>query len=134
LDLVLYAADSTTLVRGATNDFNVGNTSPETVSLAGVVPGTYYIKVYPHRAGTGIDAYTLAVTPPAATGDDAYEPDNSKATVDAAAPGAANSPNFGVLTSALTIPGLVMADGVDLYRFQTLGVGTTADSVTVSFD
>ena len=54
--------------------------SPETISLAGVPAGTYYAVVTPHTAGFGRSpGYTpLQITPPAATGDDAYEPNSDK--------------------------------------------------------
>ncbi|QEH31554.1 Calx-beta domain protein [Aquisphaera giovannonii] len=134
LDLVLYRSDGTTVVRYADNDYYNGNTGTETISLAGVPSGTYYAKVYPHTAGLGIADYTLTIAAPGATGDDDYEENDGKAQVDAAAAGAANSPSLGVLTSTLTIPGLVMDDAADWFKFQTQGVGTTANSVSISFD
>ena len=130
----MYGSNGTTVVRSAANDFGVGNASPETISLAGVVAGTYYAVVTPHTAGFGIANYTLQITPPAATGDDPYEPNSDKATVDGDTAGATNSPNLGVLTATKTIQNLVMDDAADWFKFQTQGVGTTANSVTVSFD
>ena len=134
MDLTLYRADGATVVRSAANDFGVGNASPETISLAGVPVGTYYAVVTPHTAGFGIANYTLQITPPAATGDDPYEPNSDKATVDGDTAGGTNSPNLGVLTATKTIQNLVMNDAADWFKFQTQGVGTTANSVTVSFD
>ena len=112
----------------------VGNVSPETISLAGVPSGTYYAVVTPHSTGGTNPNYTLQITPPAATGDDPYEPNSDKATVDGDTAGGTNSPNLGVLTATKTIQNLVMADAADWFGFQTQGVGTTANSVTVSFD
>ena len=133
LDLYLYGSDGTTIVRSATNSY-YGNTSPETISLAGVPSGVYYAKVVPHATGGTIANYTLQVAAPGATGDDQYEPNDTKLEVDAQPVGGVNSPNLGVLTATRTINNLVIDDAADWYKFQTQGVGTTANSITVSYD
>ncbi len=134
LDLYLYAADGTTLMRSAPNDPFGANNSPETISLAGIPSGTYYAVVKPHATGFGIDNYTLTIAAPGATGDDGYEPNNDKPTVDTAPAGGVNSPNLGILTATKTINNLVMNDGIDMFRFQTQGVGGINNAVSVTFN
>ncbi len=64
--------------------------------------------------------------------EDAYAPNQVKA--DADRPTGTNSPNLGVLTSQKTISSLQLVAGApDWFRFDTAGVGTTADYVRIEF-
>ena len=66
--------------------------------------------------------------------EDAYEPNNSKAQVDAATAGAANSPNLGVVGQVTTIANLAMMDdSEDWFRFQTTATGGRNDYVRIMF-
>ena len=80
-------------------------------------------------SGSMVGSTTLT----ASNGDDAYEPNSSKTVVDVRPVGGTNSPNLRVLTATKTIQNLVMNDAADWFKFQTQGVGTTANSLTISF-
>jgi hypothetical protein len=75
-------------------------------------------------ASRGLYDWTI-VGPAASTGlkDDAYENNDSLNT----------AYNFGTLSTTRTVNTLVMADGVDWYRFTTVAAGTTSNSVSISF-
>ena len=99
LDLVVYAADGTTVVGSST-----GTGDSETVNLNGLPAGYYYVKVYGYQ-GAANSNYTLTIAP---ISPDAYEDNDSQAIVDARLEGAINSPNLGLINSKRVISGLTM--------------------------
>lgn len=127
LDMDLYFADGVTLV-GRANADPVGY---EQVGMAGLLSGTFYVRVYSRFANTGNTNYTLQIDPPSTTTEEAYEPNDGKADADRAV--GTNSPNLGSLTSTRTINNLALNDSADWFRFQTTGVGITTSSVRIDF-
>ncbi|MBW3600502.1 MAG: PPC domain-containing protein, partial [Planctomycetes bacterium] len=136
IDLYVYRSDGSTRVEESTRYSS--NSGVETVSLAGELTGVFYVLVVAKstaaRQPPGIAAYSLAITPPPAAPDDAYEENDTKGVVDARTEGAADSPNLGLLTSPISISNLKLDDAADWYKFQTAGVGTTDHQVEISFD
>ena len=57
---------------------SAGVTDTEQISLAGLAAGTYFVKVYGFAGATN-PGYSLAVSGPAGTGADRYEPNDSAA-------------------------------------------------------
>jgi hypothetical protein len=86
----------------------------------------YFIGITNYSTGSR-GAYTWTIDGPAASTpalvDDAYENNDSLLT----------AYNFGTLTNPKTVGALVMADGVDWYRFTTAATGTNANSVSIAF-
>ena len=68
--------------------------------------------------------------------DDGYEPNNSKAAVDATTrpEGSENSPKLGVINTPKTITGLVLSDEGDWYQFKTVVVGNPNSQVRIDFN
>ncbi|MDA1055053.1 MAG: proprotein convertase P-domain-containing protein, partial [Planctomycetota bacterium] len=67
--------------------------------------------------------------------EDAYEQNDSKAEVDAAASGAVNSPNLGTVGEVTVISDLaMMEDSEDWFRFDTATTGVRGDYVRILFD
>jgi hypothetical protein len=128
LDLYVYEQDGTSLVTGYPS---TGNGNVEQIDLTGKPAGTYYIAVYGRTEVVGNPKYTLQVVAPLAADDDAYEGNDGKA--DADRPTGVNSPNFGMLTGVTTVSNLVLDGESDWFKFQTDGVGTTADYVRLDF-
>jgi len=115
LDLALYN------VNGMRLRYSTTSNNTERVSLSGLTAGTYYVRVYGYLGATN-PSYSLSINLARPLADDAYENNDTFAT---ARP-------LGTLTSAVTISGLVMADGHDWYRFTMSGAGTSSDFVAVS--
>ena len=137
MDLTLYRVqrDDGGAVGGQRLDSAWATSAPRRSASPVCPPGptTRWSPLTPRASG--IANYTLQITPPAATGDDLYEPNSDKARPwTFSRPEQRNSPNLGVLTATKTIQNLVMDDAADWFKFQTQGVGTTANSLTVSFD
>jgi len=101
---------------------SAGTGNSEFVSLAGRSAGTYYVHVY-SKTGASNPSYALAINSPVVLGDDAYEDNDTF--------GAA--PDLGSITSLVTIPQLVMADGSDWYKFHLLSTGTASDFAAIDF-
>ncbi len=116
LDLAVY--DARLRLVGYSN----GITNSETVSLATGTPGTYYVVVYGYHGATN-PTYSLNINPGQSAHDDRFESNNSFA----------QAANLGTLTAARTESSLVMADGVDWYRFTMNGSGTGVDYVGINF-
>jgi hypothetical protein len=95
LDLQLYDRTGR-LVRASR-----GVTDSETVSLAGLAAGTYYLRVY-GAAGARNPDYSMTIDAP----DDAYEPNDSLA----------KAKDLGVITSAKSLQRLQLLDD-DWFRF-----------------
>ncbi|WP_435009728.1 DUF4347 domain-containing protein [Tundrisphaera lichenicola] len=138
VDLYVYRANGTTLVDRDAGDNDYYGFNDASISLSGQVAGTYYIKVIAHSTAachpTGIGSYTLTVTAPTAASDDAYEDNDTKNITVARPEGAANSPNLGLRTSALTISNLALVDNADWFKFQTGFNGVSGNSVSINFD
>ena len=138
VDLYVYRFDGATLVGASTNPSGLAIGGSERVSLAGALFGIYYAKVVAKSSAAGkppgLADYSLTVALPAPDAGDVYEENDTKAAVDARPAGAAESPNFGLVVGSASADGLQLEDAADWYRFEIGGVGTTADSVAITFD
>jgi hypothetical protein len=114
LDMELYDANGNLL------DTSSGSGNTEAVSLTGQAAGTYVVHVYGYHGALNPN-YTLTISPP--SGDDPYEPNNTRTT----------AYNFGTLSGNLTVNNLVLADAADWYKFTTTATGTAANSVAINF-
>ncbi len=105
-----------------------GTTDMETITLEGLAPGVYYVHVYGYSGATNPE-YSLEIFPPNdRLSEDRFEPNDvlSQATL------LRNQGDQLVGEYALRDLNLHVADDVDLFRFETLGVGTTSNFVEIS--
>jgi hypothetical protein len=116
LDLVLLNSNGQRVRFAASFD------DGEQFSLGGLAAGTYYIRVYGFQGATN-PSYSLSVNVGGPLPDDGHEDNDSFGT----------ARDFGSLTSLLSIPNLVMADGHDWYRFSMSGKGASTDFVGLRF-
>lgn len=109
------------------------------INLTGIPNGDYYLQGFIDPNGQVLESnednnsvlVPISIgTPPTAV-PDPYETNNSIAEVDAKAPGAPNSANFGSLTVKKTLRNLSMEDTADWFKFKTTKTGTTADYVKI---
>ena len=115
---------SSTGQRLAYNDDIVFAVNTDSRLSINLTAGTrYYIGITNYFSGSR-GAYTWSIVGPAAQQtDDAYENNDTQATAS----------NLGTLTASKTINSLVMADSQDWYQFTTTAAGTSANSVSISF-
>lgn len=120
LDLELYNSAGTRL------RISQGITNSEAISLDGFAAGTYYVRVFGYR-GTTNPNYSLAINlskaAPVALADDAYENNDTLAT----------AANLGTLTANVNLANLALSDSADWFRFTTTATGTSANTVSLSF-
>ncbi len=116
LDLALYN------IYGQRLRLSDGVTNSETVSLSGLVAGTYYVRAYGY-GGVSNPAYSLSVNVGTGVADDAYEDNDAFGT----------AANLGTLTASKSVSNLVLADSADWYKFTMNGPGTTGNSASLSF-
>ncbi len=116
LDLELYS------VSGRLLKSSKGSTNGESVSLSGLVAGTYFIRVF-GKAGAINPNYDLTINAPRVLVDDLFEQNDSRT----------KASNLGTFVSAATITNLVMLDGHDWYRFTTTATGTASNSIGINF-
>lgn len=127
LDLQLLAANGTRVVRQSLN-----SAGPEIISLSGLAPGAYYVKVI-GKNGAQNDNYTLTLNTTGVVvnpSEDAYENNDSIAEAAAAPAGAANSPNLGGLTGTRALTGLKLNDTYDIFKFS---MASTVGAVSPKF-
>lgn len=117
LDLELYNS------AGARLRVSQGITGTETVSLASLAAGTYYVRVYGYRGVTN-PRYSLSVNLGSSVlFDDAYENNDTLSTAS----------NLGTLTANANVTNLSLADTADWFRFTTTATGSTSSIVAISF-
>jgi hypothetical protein len=125
IDLELYDSQGT-LIRSS-----AGSSAPETISLAGLLPGTYFIRLFGYQNATNPN-YSLEIVAPS-SGDlnpDRYESNNDLATATS------------IRSSGNTLAGAVdiadvnihSAADKDFYRFTTVANATAAHSISVDFN
>lgn len=115
IDLQLVNAGGTVLRSSATAQ------NQELISLAGIAPGTYYVRVYGSQNATQPN-YKLSIAVPVTTIDpDRNEVNNTLAT----------ATNLRRISGDLTVDGLNIhqAADVDWFRFETAAVGTSSHFV-----
>lgn len=118
LDLKLYSSQGQLLSTSATTS------DTETVSLASMEAGMYYLQI----AGVGGDtnpSYSLALSTPLSADGDWAEPNETFA----------GAYDLGIASGVRTWSGLSIhaAGDIDVFRFQTASLGTSADSVRIDF-
>jgi hypothetical protein len=125
-DVGLYLYDS-----GSNYLFGSANGGGDGLSLDGLKAGSYYVEVFPQNAASLGTLYDLLIAAPPDTGDDAYEPNNTRAQVDI--PG--NPSDLGVVTGSRTLTGLVLDDAAnnDWFKFTIAGTGRLNNFVSVDF-
>lgn len=124
LDTVLGLFSSTG-ARLAYND-DISSANRDSRVTVNLTAGTRYYIGVTNYTGSAAGSYTWTIDGPAATttpSDDTYENNDTFATAS----------NLGTRTSAVTLSGLVMADGDDYYKFTTTASSTSANSVSISF-
>ncbi len=125
LDTVL-GIFSATGQRLAYNDDISYPTNTDSRMTVTLTAGSHYFIGITNYSLASHGAYNWTIVGPAATTglkDDSYENNDSLNT----------AYNFGTLTAVKTVNTLVMADGVDWYRFTTAATGTSSNSVSISF-
>jgi hypothetical protein len=125
LDTVL-GIFSATGQRLAYNDDISYPTNTDSRMTVTLTAGSHYFIGVTNYSLASRGAYNWTIVGPAATTglkDDSYENNDSLNT----------AYNFGTLTAAKTVNTLVMADGVDWYRFTTAATGTSSNSISISF-
>jgi hypothetical protein len=130
LDLRLYNAAGQLI---ATSD---GTTDREQLSLSGLSEAKYYVEVFGALGATNA-SYSLTLDLPPAQGGiapDAYEHNDSLASVALRTPGDVNSANLGRVSGWRTIHGLTMEDGFDWFRFQLDSAGRDGDFVRIDLE
>jgi|GEM_PF-646105 len=125
IDLELYNSQGT-LIRSST-----GSSAPETISLAGLQSGTYYVRLFGYQNATNPN-YSLEIVAPSSgsLNPDRYEQNNDLATATL------------IRSSGNTLAGAVDIADVnihstadkDFYRFTTVGTATAAHSISIDFN
>lgn len=134
LDVQLRTVAGNRLVRQS-----VGNTNAEIISLSGVAPGSYLIRVL-GKAGATNPAYALRLQtppqppppPPPPVDEDVFEGNDSREEVAARPAGVPNSPNLGFVTSTRTLSGLKLGDTYDVFRFELTGAAGSTRNVVLT--
>lgn len=131
LDLQLVGANGTRIIRQSQL-----NRSPETISLEGIAPGNYYIRVLGRNGATSPNySMTLTMPPPfqpQPPTEDAYEGNDSFGEVNQRPAGGVNSPNLGGIAGQRTLSSLKLSDTFDIFKFSTNGTGATPSFVRVN--
>ncbi len=125
LDTVLGIFSSTGQRLAYNDDISYPTNTDSRLTVKLTAGSRYYIGITNYSVASR-GAYDWTITGPvASTGltDDSYENNDSFNT----------AYNFGTLTAVKTVNTLVMADGVDWYRFTTTANGTSSNSVSISF-
>jgi len=126
LDLQLLASDGTTIL-----DTGTSADDDEAVSLNGLGPGTYYLRVYGYNGATNPN-YDLRIWP--GSEDDPYEDNDSLDVVDARPIAEPYSPNLGPVHGTLTIQNLILGtDWEDYYQFVTSATSGSTHRVAIEF-
>jgi hypothetical protein len=116
---------SSTGGRLAYND-DISNSNRDSQLTVNLTAGSrYYLGITNYTGSVG-GSYTLTIDGPAPIAtptDDSYENNDTLAT----------ARNFGTLTTAGSISGLMMADASDYYRFTTTAAGTNTNYASISF-
>jgi hypothetical protein len=115
LDLRLYSA-SGGFITGSGSGSNT-----ESISLNGMGAGTYFVEVFGWGGSRNSD-YTLTMTTPSSSPDDAYE--NNDSLFSAA--------DLGSVAGTRVINGLRMADADDYFRFTIGATGSSGHSVSIA--
>ncbi len=103
---------------------DISSTNRDSRVTTNLVAGTRYYIGITNYTSSSRGAYTWTIDGPAtALADDSYENNDSQAT----------AANLGTLTATTTLSQLVMADSQDWFRFTTVAAGTSANSVSISF-
>lgn len=117
VDIQLYDASGNLL----TGSYGVVN--GESISLAGLASGSYYLRVYGY-AGAQNPSYSIHFNAPNA-GDDRYEDNDTRGTA---------SP-IGNISGSLTLENLIITSGdSDWYEFTVTQPGQAGDAVSLAFD
>ncbi len=106
------------------DDVVLGRNTDSQLTINLTAGARYYVGIT-NYASSSRGAYTWTVSGPTASSvlDDGYENNDSFGT----------AYNLGTLSSARTINQLVLADSQDWYRFTTTSTGTSASTVSISF-
>lgn len=115
LDLRLYNA------AGMQVGASLAGSDGETISLAGLASGAYYVQVYGWQAFN--PSYSLEIAPGVIRGDDHYEENDTRATAS----------DLGTLTGRFLATDLVKGDVVDWFEFTMPGNGASGDVVRIAF-
>lgn len=140
LDLDLFNARGRNLL-----DSSATNRATESVSLDGLAPGWYMIRVTGRDNATN-PLYRLTFDAPIDTPDDGggdsggddgggtpvIEYNDSFDLVDAAPAGAPGSPSLGVLTSPIALAGRTLDDTYDIFKFTVAATPSANASVSIS--
>jgi hypothetical protein len=101
---------------------SLSSTNTERISLNGLAAGTYYVRVMGNLRAVNPN-YSLTLNIGQVLADDAFEQNDTA--------GAAR--DLGTQAAAQTFSNLVMADGLDWYRFTMDGAGSSSDFVSINF-
>lgn len=105
----------------------------EAISLAGLEPNTYYVKIF-GRNGDANNDYTLTIDPPGNSVDDGYEPNDNVSVVLNSVPGGVGSPLLAPNTgNNILINGLRLEDEVDYFAFDLPNFGRASDRIVLEF-
>ncbi|MBX9789553.1 MAG: S8 family serine peptidase [Pirellulales bacterium] len=99
-----------------------GTGNSETISLAGMSAGRYYVRVYGANGATNPN-YSLTIVAPAALVDDPYEDNDTTAT----------ATDLGTIATTTSLALLVMADSQDFFKFTTVATGGASSAVSIGF-
>jgi Domain of unknown function (DUF4347)/Calx-beta domain/FG-GAP-like repeat/Bacterial pre-peptidase C-terminal domain/FG-GAP repeat len=126
-NLDIYLFDSAGTQIDAAGSYN----ATDKISLESLKAGTYYVDVVPKDSAQLGTLYDLQIVAPPDTGDDAYEPNDTRAQVDV--PG--NPSDLGVVTGSRTLSGLVLDDpgNADWFKFTLAGTGRPENFVSIAF-
>lgn len=128
LDLELLGAAGRVLRQSITN----GN--PENISLAGLPPAIYFVRVT-GRNGEFSPNYTITINGPSEAvnpNEDAYESNDTFGEVDAKPVGGLNSPNLGQKTGLTFVNNLKLNDTYDIYKFTMTTTGSAPSFIRVN--
>jgi hypothetical protein len=121
VDLTLYDGTGAVRLGGSASV-----TNSETVSLAGLAPGSYLLQVYGYRNAAN-PAYTLttSMAQATATAADVLENDDTAAT----------ATNLGSVSGSVSRENLtITTSDPDWFRFTLAGPGRSGDAVAISFN
>jgi hypothetical protein len=126
LDTVLGVFSATGQRLAYNDDISYPTNTDSRLAIKLTAGSHYFVGITNYSTGSR-GAYSWTIDGPAASTtplvDDTYENNDSLLT----------AYNFGTLTTTKTVSALVMADGVDWYRFTTTATGTLTNSVSIAF-
>jgi subtilisin family serine protease len=126
LDTVLGVFSSPGQRLAYNDDISYPSNTDSRVTVNLTASTKYYIGITNYSSSSR-GAYTWTIDGPAAatspTADDSYENNDSLSA----------AYNLGTLTGTQTVSNLVMSDSADWFRFTTGALGTSANSVSISF-